>query len=179
MKLIITGVFALFFCLSIKAQTSIYSFQLDSIVGPTRINFSAFQGKKILIVNTASQDTSFSQYEELKQLYQLYKDSLVIVVVPSNSFGSEQGGNSQIATSYTQTTAFKFPVSRKEKVKNPEIHPLYAWLTTLSLNGMLSSEVSKPCFKYLINKNGEFRGVYGPRIRPMSTIMRHAIEIVN
>lgn len=179
MKIILTMFIVCLLSLNVKSQTSIYSFELDSITGSSKISFAAFQGKKILIVNTASQDTSFSQYEELKQLYQLYKDSLVIVVVPSNSFGSEQGGNNQIAANYTQTTQFKFPVSRKEKVKNPDIHPLYAWLTTQAQNGMLSSEVTKPCFKYLINRNGEFRGIYGPRIRPMSTIMRQAIENVN
>jgi glutathione peroxidase len=165
---------------TVRAQTtSIYSFQVDSITGQNTINFSSFQGKKILIVCTASQDTSFSQYEELKQLYQIYKDSLVIVVFPTNSFNSENGSNSMIAPTYAQFGAFIFPVAEKVNVKNPNIHPLYDWLTSSAQNGMLSSEITKPCFKYLINKNGQFRGVYGSRVRPMSTIMRQAIENVN
>jgi glutathione peroxidase len=99
--------------------------------------------------------------------------------MPSNSFGNEQGGNNQIAQNYIQTGMYKFPVTKKGNVKSPDIHPLYSWLTSMAQNAMMNSEVTRPCFKYLINKNGQLRGVYGPRIRPMSSILRNAIENIN
>ena len=101
MKLFLTVMMLSLFSLSGRGQTSIYSYNIDSIAGNHSVNFSSFQGKKILIVNMASGDTSFSQYNQLKQLYQVYKDSLVIVVIPANISNTEPGTNQQIAPSYT------------------------------------------------------------------------------
>ena len=159
--------------------TSIYSFQINSIDGQRTIDFSAFKGKKILIVNTASQDTSFNQYVDLKQLCQLYKDSLVIVVFPSNSFNTETGSNNQITSAYSQSSTGNFFVAEKVNVNNTSIHPLYLWLTSALLNGRLNTQISRPCFKFLINKKGELVGVYGQRIRPLNGILRQAIELNN
>lgn len=161
------------------SQTSIYSFHVDSISGSGQINFSAFAGRKILIVNTASQDSSFSQYQELKQLYQIYKDSLVIVVFPTNSFSTENGSNDQIAALYNPSSTNQFAVAAKINVLGQDIHPLYLWLTTSLQNGRMNSKISKPCFKYLIGKNGKLVGVFGPIIRPMSSLLRASIESNN
>jgi glutathione peroxidase len=179
MRLLITCSLIWLFSFSAKGQTSIYTYKVDSIAGQSTISFSSFQGKKILIVCTASGDTSFTQYDELKQLYQIYKDSLVIIVFPTNSFNTESGSNLQITTVYTQNNVYRFPVTGKVNVKNPGMHPLFEWLTSAVKNGMMNSSVNRPGYKYLINKNGQFRGVYGPRIRPMSSIMRSAIETIN
>jgi len=66
---------------------SIYDFKVESLDGGM-IDFSAFKGKKILIVNTASQCGYTPQYEGLEKLYETYKDKLIIVGFPANNFGA-------------------------------------------------------------------------------------------
>ncbi len=159
-----------------SSQTSVYSFKLDSISGSNQIDFAAFKGKKILIVNTASGDSAASQYNELIQLKQLYKDSLVIVVIPSNSFSSESGSSSDIRSAYAQSAYYKFPVAQKLSVKGSDKNVLYLWLTQGSTNGVMDQEVLRPFQKYLINRLGKLTGVFGARERPMGTVIRDAIE---
>ena len=175
--LIIMGLF--FFSLVGKGQTSFYSFSIESIAGNQAINFSSFAGKKILIVNMASGDTSFSQYNQLKELYQIYKDSLVIVVIPANILSKELGTNEQIASLYAfnPVPPFTFNVAAKMNITTANMHPLFMWLTTASLNGAINSQISKPGYKFLINKNGSLVGVFTPRIKPMSSILIQAIQL--
>jgi glutathione peroxidase len=71
----------------IAATATVYGFKVNSIDG-AQIDFGNFQHKKILIVNAASGSRYASQYASLERLYQLYKDSLIIIVFPSNSFGN-------------------------------------------------------------------------------------------
>ena len=158
------------------AQTSIYSFKLDSIAGINQIDFAGFKGKKILIVNTASGDTAASQYSELVQLKQLFKDSLVIVAIPSNSFNSETGSLLSIAGFYEQKSAYRFPVAAKLTVTGAAKSGLYKWLTQGSSNAVMDQEVIRPFQKYLINRNGRLTGVFSARERPMGTIIRNAIQ---
>lgn len=178
MRLIFLLAFICFFGLVSKGQSnaSIYSFKIDSIQGTKKIDFAAFQGKKILIVNTASRDSSFNQYNELKQLYQLYKERLVIIVIPSNSFNSEPATNQQLTPVYTQAFIYQFPVAAKMNVTNPNIHALYKWLTRQTDNGLTNSEVKKSCYKYLIGTDGKLIASFNHMIRPMSPIIRGAIE---
>ena len=174
--LIIMGLFL--FSLAGKGQISFYSFTIESISGNQPINFSSFAGKKILIVNMASGDTSFSQYNQLKELYQVYKDSLVIVVIPANILNKEPGTNQQIASLYAFNPAppFTFNVAAKMNITGANMHPLFVWLTTASLNGAMNTQINKPGYKFLISKNGSLVGVFNPRIKPMSSILIQAIQ---
>ena len=70
---------------------SIYGFKVEALDGKT-IDFSKFKGKKILVVNTASQCGYTPQYEGLEKLYEQYKDKLVIVGFPANNFGAQEPG---------------------------------------------------------------------------------------
>ncbi len=163
-------------CMKLSAQSTVYSFQLDSIAGSASINFSAFTGKKILIVNTASLDSNATQYAELSSLQAYFADSLVVVIVPSNSFGTEPGSNSEITSFYTQSAYIRFPVAAKVSVTGSSIHPLYAWLTQQSQNGVMNSPVAAPFKKFLINKQGYLVGVFSNRIKPASPAMVSAIQ---
>ena len=104
-------VFAVY--LNASSQTSIYGLQIDSITGGGSINFSAFQGKKILLINCASNDTANIQYTQIKELNSQYKDSLVIIVVPSNSFNTENGPEAAMLDFYSQDANNRFPVTKK------------------------------------------------------------------
>ena len=165
------------FIISIDAssQTSIYSFQIDSITTPGTINFSAFQGKKILLINAASADTASSQYAQIKQLNSMYKDSLVIIIVPSNSFNTEGTGESAMLAFYSQSVSNRFPVTKKLSVKGADIAPLYQWLTQKAKNGVMDSEVKRPFQKYLISKSGKLIGVFSGRMKPFDAPIIQAI----
>ena len=90
MKTIIITLFSLLMTMS---EASIYQFSVPALDGNT-IDFSAYKGKKILIVNTASKCGLTPQYEGLEQLYTQYKNKLVIVGFPANNFmGQEPGSN--------------------------------------------------------------------------------------
>jgi glutathione peroxidase len=158
-----------------NTQTTIYSFQIDSIAGTNKINFSAFTGKKILIVNAASLDSNNIQYADLKSLNQFFKDSLVILVVPSNSFGKEPGTNSSISSFYSQAGNNRFPVAGKMEVAGANIHPLFIWLSQGSLNGFGNTSVTKGFKKYLINRQGKLIGVFSHKTRPNSISFMKAI----
>jgi glutathione peroxidase len=162
----------------LNAQNSnIYHFKIDSVAGVGKIDFDKFKGKKILLVNSASSDSSFTQqYRELAELYQIYKDKLVIVVIPTNSFNTEQGTDALVASRYIQPMTYKFPVTKRLNVINPQIHQLYKWLTKKTDNGVTDSEVKRPFYKYLISKDGQLIASFSYRVTPMHPIIRSAIE---
>ncbi len=160
----------------LKAQ-GIYNMKIDSVAGTKKIDFDRFRGKKILIVNAASGDSNFvRQYRELAQLYQIYKDKLVIVVVPSNSFGDEQGTDAQVAARYVQNQAYKFPVSARLNVTNPQISALYKWLTKKADNGLIDSDVKRAFYKYIIDKNGNLIASFNESVTPMNPVIQSIIN---
>jgi len=159
-----------------KAQQNIYSFVIDSVANGSQINFSVFQGSKILIVNMASQDSSFNQYGELQQLSQQYQGSLFVIAIPTNSFGSEPGDSTSLGSLYAQSPSGLFPVASKLSVNGADISTLYQWLTQQSQNGVMDSNVKMPGYKYLINSQGNLIGFFSPMIRPMSVVMANAIS---
>ena len=73
----------------IKPVVNFYSLGTQLING-TMLDFSTLKGKKIIMVNTASDCGFTGQYEELETLYQQYKDSLIIIGVPANDFGNQE-----------------------------------------------------------------------------------------
>jgi len=163
----------------VKGQgTPIYSFEIESIKGDSKINFSSFIGKKILVFTTASQDSTFNQYEELIQLSEIYKEDLVIVVFPTNSFQSESESGSILNSKYA-TSLSTFFIASKTRIKEPNIHPLFYWLTNSSQNGRMNSSLNRPGFKFLINKSGELVGIFSPVVRPMSSIMLNSLISIN
>ncbi len=168
-------VFTYQFCLG---QPTVYSFQIDSVSGSNPINFSTFQGKKIVIVNTATSDSNSYQFSELEQLYQLYKDSIVVIAISSNSFNTEPRTNSEIGSFCTSTYDVHFPISTKILVRGNNADTLYKWLTQKNLNMILNSSVNGAFQKFLINKQGKLVGVFGRKTKPMSETFRHAIEVL-
>ena len=157
-------------------QTSIYSFKVDSVSGSHQIDFAAFQGKKILIVNTATADSNSYQFAELEELYQLYKDSLVIVAISSNSFNTEPRTNAEIASYCGNNYNLHFPLSAKTEVTGSNADDLYKWLTDKALNTMRSTIMHGGFQKFLINKEGVLVAVFAKKAKPMSQTFRHLIE---
>lgn len=152
---------------SIMAKETIYQFKVTNLEGNS-FDFSTLKGKKIMIVNTASECGLTPQYKDLETIYKKYKDkNFVIVGFPANNFGSQEPGtNKEIATFCEQNYGVTFPMMSKISVKGKDMHEVYQFLTQKSKNGLQDSEVEWNFQKYLINENGELEKVIAPRTLP-------------
>ncbi|NCX95362.1 MAG: glutathione peroxidase [Chitinophagia bacterium] len=159
-----------------KNLPTIYSFKVDGLTGGT-IDFSAYKGKKILIVNTASECGYTPQYEGLEKLNKKYAGKLVIVGFPANNFGAQEpGSNTQIREFCTKNYGVGFPMAAKISVKGSDMHPIYQWLTQKSQNGVKDSEVKWNFQKYLLNEKGELIEVFYSKVKPEDSVLIKAIE---
>lgn len=149
-----------------KNIQSIYSFVVKDING-SDFNFATLKGKKIMIVNTASECGLTPQYKELEALYKMTKN-LVIIGFPANNFGAQEpGSNAEIAKFCSTNYGVSFPMMSKISVKGDDMHPLYQYLTQKSLNGLEDNEVTWNFQKYLINEEGFLEQVIDPRTKPL------------
>nr|WP_231372767.1 glutathione peroxidase [Aureivirga sp. CE67] len=148
-------------------NTSIYQFKVKDIEGNT-FDFDSLKGKKIMVVNTASECGLTPQYELLEQLYKDFKDSnFVIVGFPANNFGAQEPGtNVQIAAFCQKNYGVTFPMMGKISVKGADIAPIYSFLTEKSKNGVEDSDVKWNFQKYLIGENGKVNKVVAPTTLP-------------
>jgi len=155
---------------------SIYEFRVPALSGG-EIDFAKFRGKKILIVNTASECGFTPQYEGLEALYKKYRDRLVIVGFPSNDFlFQEPGTNEQIAAFCKKNYGISFPMAQKISVKGLEMAAIYQWLTNKDHNGFQTSSVKWNFQKYLIDEEGRLVGVFAPKVEPLSEDIVQAVE---
>src|SRR6476646_11779058 len=137
-----------------KKAKSIYKFKVEALDGG-KIDFKKYKGKKILIVNTASKCGNTPQYAELEELYEKYKDKLVIVGFPANNFGSQEpGNNDEIKAFCTKNYGVTFPMAAKVSVKGDDIAPIFKWLTNKSENGVMDAEIKWNFTKFLLDENG-------------------------
>ena len=146
---------------------SIYDFQARQINGQD-IALSAFRGKIMLIVNTASQCGFTPQFGGLEELHKTYGDQgLVVLGFPCNQFGAQDPGqDSEIATFCQVNYGVSFPMMSKIDVNGPTAHPLYQWLSAKA-PGMLGSKAIKWNFtKFLVSQDGEVVKRYAPLDKP-------------
>lgn len=134
---------------------TIYDFKVESLDGK-EINFADFKGKKILIVNTASECGFTPQYADLEKLYKDYKDKLVIVGFPANNFGGQEPGtNKEIGAFCQKNYGVTFPMAAKVSVKGDDTAPIFKFLTEKELNGVKNTTILWNFTKFLIDENGK------------------------
>ncbi|WP_152286372.1 glutathione peroxidase [Flavicella marina] len=152
----------------------IYDISINTLQGKP-ISLKDFKGKKILFVNVASKCGFTPQYKGLEDLYQQYKDKLMVIGVPCNQFGGQEPGNSIEIESFCEINyGVTFLITEKIEVKGNNQHPLYQWLTDKSKNGKKSSSVKWNFQKYLIDENGAYIDYYFSTTKPTSTkILNH------
>jgi glutathione peroxidase len=155
--------------------SGIYNFNLNDIDG-NNFNLSQYRGKKILFVNTASKSSFTSQYASLERLYQKYKDSLIIIAIPSNSFGNESRDNAQIKQFVTNTYHIHFIVTQKTDVMGTNQSPLYKWLSHIEQNTIMSNAINDDFYKFLVDGSGKLVGAYVSSVDPMSNVIQNAIS---
>lgn len=150
-------------------KLTIYSYKVKDIDGK-EFDFLKLKGKKILIVNTASECGYTPQYKELEELYQKYKkENFVIVGFPTNNFGGQEPGtNKEIKAFCTKNYGVTFPMMEKVSVDGKDKCDIYEFLTQKGKNGLEDSTVEWNFQKYLINENGELIAVFPSKITPMS-----------
>lgn len=147
---------------------SIYDFKVKGL-DEGEINFAGFKGKKILIVNTASECGYTPQYEDLEKLYRQYKDKLVIVGFPANNFGEQEpGSNEEIKAFCKKNYGVTFPMAAKISVKGDDIHPLYKYLVEEAVKKGFDDPVKWNFTKILIDENGNLVTVFHHKVKPLS-----------
>lgn len=153
--------------MNMSAQ-SFYDFKVRTLEGKD-FDLSTLKGKKVMVVNTASKCGYTPQYEDLQNLYEQFGKNLVIIGFPANNFlNQEPGSASEIRQFCTEKYEVTFPLMEKISVKGDDMHPLYKWLTSKSLNGVMDSEVKWNFQKYLIDENGKLVDVIYSKEKPNS-----------
>lgn len=149
-------------------KENIYQFQVKDLYG-NDFDFASLKGKKIMIVNTASECGNTPQYENLQELYETFgNENFTIVGFPANNFGGQEpGSNEQIAAFCKQNYGVTFPMMSKISVKGDDMHEVYHFLTEKNRNGFEDSEVGWNFQKYLIDENGEVARVVSPKTLPI------------
>lgn len=157
--------------------SSIYDVKATTIDG-SPFNFSELKGKKILIVNTASDCGYTGQYEALEKLYQQYKGQLVVIGFPANDFKEqEKSDNQNIAAFCKKNYGVSFPLMEKSIVIKKNYQNLvYKWLSDPSLNGWCNQEPAWNFCKYLINEQGVLVNYFPMTIDPLDPLVIAAIE---
>lgn len=152
----------------ILTAMTIYDFKVTALDGG-KIDFSAYKGKKILIVNTASECGFTPQYAELQQLHEKYGNKIAIVGFPANNFGGQEpGSNSEIQSFCKKNYGVTFPMAEKVSVKGDDIHPLFKYLTGEAEKLGKSDPIKWNFTKFLINEKGKLVAVYESKVSPMS-----------
>ncbi len=149
------------------SKKTVYDFQAKDITGKD-ISLSAFKGKVLLIVNTASKCGFTPQFGGLEELHKSHAGKgLEVLGFPCNQFGSQDpGADGEIAEFCQLNFGVSFPMMSKIDVNGPAAHPLYKWLSA-EAPGLLGSQSIKWNFtKFLVGKDGQVIRRYAPLDKP-------------
>lgn len=147
-----------------NASPSVYDFKLPSIDGK-EIDFAAYKGKNLLIVNVASKCGYTPQYEDLQELHEKYGDKITILGFPANNFGGQEPGtNLQIADFCKANYGVTFQMFEKISVKGGDQHPLYKLLEEKT-----GKQPTWNFCKYLVKADGTVK-FYASGVNPIEII---------
>ena len=154
-------------------EKSFYDFSIESITGET-INFDEYKNKVVLIVNTASYCGFTKQYDELQELWDLYKSKgLIVLGIPSNSFNQEKANNADVKEFCEVNFNINFPLSTITEVKGENAHEIFKWAKA---NYGKSAVPKWNFYKILINKDGKIEDTFASFTKPMSKKLIKIIE---
>ncbi len=156
------------------SERTAHDYSLETLAGaPMRLR--QFEGKPMLLVNTASKCGFTPQYEELQALWSLYGPrGLTVIGVPCNDFARQEPGDArQIQEFCAVNYGVSFPMAAKLHVRGPDTDPLFAWLAR---EGGALSRPRWNFYKYLIGRDGRLRTWFSSLTKPMSRRMHTAID---
>ncbi len=164
--------------LSTAPNASFYDIEVFANNG-MQLNLANYKGKKIIIVNTASNCGFTAQYEELESIYTEYKNKIVVLAFPANDFrNQESGSDASIAQFCSLNFGISFPIMKKNSViKGDNQQAIYKWLTHKTLNGWCNQPPTWNFCKYIINEHGQLTHFFSNNVAPSSKIFINAIVI--
>lgn len=165
---ILTILILVILSLLVQAQKkTLYDFTANTIDGD-EFNFSALKGKKVLIVNIATECSLATQLHKLQELYEEFGgDDFEIIAFPCADFGKQEPGtNCEVKKKCSSKYEITFQLMEKIKIKGDSIHPIYQWLTSSDENGVLDAKVTWNYQKFMIKENGEVVDAVAPIISP-------------
>ena len=147
-------------------NNNFYQFSATTLQGK-EMSMKSYEGKVILVVNTASKCGLTPQYEGLEKLYREYKDKgLVILGFPCNQFANQEPGSEKdISENCLINYGVSFPMFSKIDVNGPTAHPIYKYLKK-ELKGFPGSELKWNFTKFLIDSNGNPSKRFSPLTKP-------------
>jgi glutathione peroxidase len=156
---------------------SFYGLQAVSIEGKT-IDWTSLRGKKVLLVNTASDCGYTAQYATLQALQDRFADRLVIIGFPANDFKEqEKGDNASIASFCQRNYGVRFLLAQKTSVvPGAQQDPVYRWLTDPSQNGWNRKAPSWNFSKYLVDEQGRLTHYFDPSVSPLDESVIKALQ---
>ena len=161
----------------IQPLQSFYSLSAQLNNG-TLLSFSSLKGKKLLLVNTASDCGYTNQYTDLQKLYEDYQDRLTVIAFPANDFKEQEKGSDEEIRNFCKINfGITFPIARKATVvKGNNQQKVFQWLTDKTKNGWNNKPPSWNFSKYLVNEEGVLMNYFDPAISPLSEEVKKAIE---
>ncbi len=146
---------------------SIYDYKVDALEEGKTINFADFKGKKILIVNTASECGYTPQYADLEKISKDYAEKLVVVGFPANNFGGQEpGSNVEIGAFCQKNYGVTFPLASKVSVKGDDTAPIFKYLSDKNLNGVKDTDIQWNFTKFLVDENGKLIESFPSKVKP-------------
>jgi glutathione peroxidase len=141
------------------------------------ISLEQFRGKKLLLVNTASECGYTPQYKELQALQENYKNKLVVIGFPSNDFKEQEKLNDDEISRFCEINfGVTFPLGSKSTVKKTgDQNGVFKWLSSPEQNGWNSQEPKWNFSKYLVNENGILTHYFDPSVSPLDEAVVNAI----
>lgn len=149
-----------------------HSFKANDITG-NELDLSVFKGKKVLLVNVASDCGYTPQYEQMEELYETFNNkNFTIIGFPANDFGEQESGtDAEIASFCKKNYGVTFPMMSKIHVVGEEIHPLYKWVSE-----KIGGDIRWNFHKVLIDENGEVVREVSPSTSPLDETILKWIE---
>lgn len=160
-----------------NVNPTVYPFKAKLINGKEK-NLSDYEGKVLLIVNTASGCGFTPQLKELQEIRaEFAEQGFEILGFPSNDFGKQEPLNGEEINKFCAVNyGVEFPVFDKIMIRGKEAHPLFKFLADKKLNGYVNSIPRWNFHKYLINKKGELVEYFYPFTKPTAAKLKKKIQ---
>ena len=164
---------------NVNAKPAVSFYSLSTILNNgKRLDFESLKGKKVLLVNTASDCGYTNQYEDLQKLSERYKDKLLVIGFPANDFKEqEKGSDEEIAQFCKINYGVTFALAKKSTVrKSDQQNEVFRWLSDKNKNGWLDRAPQWNFSKYLVNEHGLLTHYFEPAVEPLAKELVEAIQ---